>query len=148
GSGHVIEDASSIVCDSGVGILNAGWGCNCPPYAVSAKCCKPTANGCGPEGGIKYPEVWNGHNFKTACNGHDVCYGTCGKSKSSCDAQFWLDLVLTCNLDPACQSIAFIYYTAVSLEGQGAYREAQKRSCDCEQIGNRSSESLELIQQP
>ncbi len=34
-TGQVTEDGSSIVSDPGAGILTAGWGCNCPPYAVT-----------------------------------------------------------------------------------------------------------------
>jgi hypothetical protein len=37
-SGAVSKDGSTIVTDPGVGLSIAGWGCNCPPYAVSADC--------------------------------------------------------------------------------------------------------------
>jgi alpha-tubulin suppressor-like RCC1 family protein len=37
-SGHVIHDGSCIVTDPGVGLSVAGWGCNCPPYAVTGEC--------------------------------------------------------------------------------------------------------------
>ena len=37
-SGHVTDDGSTIVTDRGAGIDVAGWGCNCPPYAVTGEC--------------------------------------------------------------------------------------------------------------
>ena len=37
-SGSVTDDGTSIVTDPGSGIAVAGWGCNCPPYAVSGDC--------------------------------------------------------------------------------------------------------------
>ncbi|MEM7262428.1 MAG: hypothetical protein AAF488_10600, partial [Planctomycetota bacterium] len=37
-SGQVTEDGSCIESDPGTGISVAGWGCNCPPYAVAGDC--------------------------------------------------------------------------------------------------------------
>ncbi|MEM7244577.1 MAG: hypothetical protein AAF533_04500 [Acidobacteriota bacterium] len=37
-SGSVTDDGSCIVTDPGDGIAEAGWGCNCPPYAVAGDC--------------------------------------------------------------------------------------------------------------
>ncbi len=39
-SGHVTDDGSTIVTDAGGGLSIAGWGCNCPPYSVTANCKK------------------------------------------------------------------------------------------------------------
>ena len=39
-SGSVSTDGSSIETDPGSGISLAGWGCNCPPYAVTGDCIK------------------------------------------------------------------------------------------------------------
>ncbi len=36
-SGHVQDDSATIVTDPGAGLTVAGWGCNCPPYAVTGK---------------------------------------------------------------------------------------------------------------
>ncbi len=38
-SGSVSTDGSSISSDPGTGLSVSGWGCNCPPYSVSADCC-------------------------------------------------------------------------------------------------------------
>lgn len=37
-SGSVTEDGSTIVTDPDSGLTLAGWGCNCPPYAVTGDC--------------------------------------------------------------------------------------------------------------
>ena len=37
-TGHVTHDGACIVTDPGVGLTKAGWGCNCPPYAVAGEC--------------------------------------------------------------------------------------------------------------
>ncbi|MGE3312037.1 MAG: hypothetical protein AB7O66_18895, partial [Limisphaerales bacterium] len=37
--GHITNDGSTIVTDPGSGLTLAGWGCNCPPYAVTGECC-------------------------------------------------------------------------------------------------------------
>ncbi len=37
-SGSVSADGSTIHTDPGAGITTAGWGCNCPPYSVTADC--------------------------------------------------------------------------------------------------------------
>ena len=37
-TGHVSSDASTIMTDPGAGLNLAGWGCNCPPYAVTGDC--------------------------------------------------------------------------------------------------------------
>ena len=39
-SGHVVRDGSTILTDPEAGLRLAGWGCNCPPYSVTAECKK------------------------------------------------------------------------------------------------------------
>ncbi|MBS0198027.1 MAG: Ig-like domain-containing protein [Planctomycetes bacterium] len=65
-SGHVNADGSLIVTDPGSGLSIAGWGCNCPPYAVTADCCNM---GCVNEG-----ELSGGTVMSNASNGQ-VCPG-------------------------------------------------------------------------
>jgi len=49
GSGHVSEDGAEIRSDPGVGVEVAGWGCNCPPYAVTQDCKKCNIKIQGPD---------------------------------------------------------------------------------------------------
>ncbi len=37
-SGTVTADGAFIKSDTGSGLLNSGWGCNCPPYSATGEC--------------------------------------------------------------------------------------------------------------
>lgn len=109
-----------------------------------------TFNGCGPASGIDLG--WFGKreppdrplwlaDFAEACNHHDCCYGTCGKSKADCDSTFLEELLDACAINPAglvsgigamyCAQIAGIYFAAVAGGGADAYQVAQQDACDC-----------------
>jgi hypothetical protein len=47
--GSVCEDGSTIISDPGTGLTLAGWGCNCPPYAVTEDCKKCNVKVSGPD---------------------------------------------------------------------------------------------------
>ena len=105
-------------------------------------------NGCGAKGGRRFPQggpigLWF---FGSACDNHDICYGTCGNTKAACDAQFAKDLLAACDvfwnsmglnkanplawgLDFACREQAGDYVMAVQLLGDNAYKEAQNAAC-------------------
>lgn len=105
----------------------------------------PSFNGCGPENGVvAVPQrPLNVATFTPACNGHDVCYGTCNSSKSTCDSDFFDGMAAICVRDyPAtgvlsiigqglCLQLAATYATAVIVGGQGAFDTAQSEGCDC-----------------
>jgi RHS repeat-associated protein len=89
-------------------------------------------NGCGAAGGAQFPGNFGLWDFTPACNGHDICYGTCGSSKEDCDSQFLDDMLSICssyillpNLGSPCLGLATIYYSAVMAAGQDAYDSAQ-----------------------
>jgi hypothetical protein len=71
-TGHVSGDGASIITDPNAGITKAGWGCNCPPYSVTGKCC----TGCG-------DVCCDGVCCSSTCcaNGQTCCGGSC------CDGQ-------------------------------------------------------------
>lgn len=117
---------------------------------------KPKANGCGPAGwkGKLVPNkpFWIA-DFKSPCDAHDVCYGTCGNTKKDCDDEFLLDLKVQCFLEHmawlgvkpppkaqqklmekaynACVALAATYHAAVSKAGQKFFDAAQKEACKC-----------------
>ena len=100
---------------------------------------KPTANGCGPEKGIKVPDrpFWLA-DFKPACDFHDICYETCRVPKSICDRSFLRRMNAQCSAQYGsgvryrlCRGIAYDYYTAVATGGSGAYEAAQKLARQC-----------------
>ncbi len=73
--------------------------------------------------------------FRVACNEHDTCYDTFGKSKQECDKAFHNRMLGTCGRDHntwagrflkiACNGRADAYYTGVSEGGQDKYDKAQ-----------------------
>lgn len=98
----------------------------------------PSTNGCGPEGGTKFPgRIW-GADFATACDGHDVCYGTCNRDRTHCDKEFNDDMHAACAAEGIatylltnCTRIADTYFSAVALFGGDAYDAAQSDACTC-----------------
>lgn len=100
----------------------------------------PTYNGCGGAGSISVPGGGPLWNFTPACNGHDMCYGTCGASKNSCDAQFFIDMKTICDsyiglasLHTNCLIQAGIYYGVVaSSAGDSFYESGQDNGCKWE----------------
>ncbi len=75
--------------------------------------------------------------FTSACEEHNVCYGTCGASKGKCDQTFFTDLMSICNRrfllsDPnytTCQSLALAYWLGVQTLGDGAFEATQDGVC-------------------
>ena len=76
--------------------------------------------------------------FRVACNQHDQCYDTYGKSKQECDKAFELKMRDTCKRDhntflgsplrEKCLNIADAYYSAALKHGGPAYRDAQAKA--------------------
>ncbi|MBX3382416.1 MAG: hypothetical protein KF864_02800 [Phycisphaeraceae bacterium] len=97
-------------------------------------------NACGATGGwVKYVPVPNSHvaDFSACCNNHDLCWGTCGASKSMCDSVFDSCMAAVClNMNEPeplsrvlCMSISGWYYRAVRDFGGSAYANAQFHAC-------------------
>lgn len=123
---------------------------NAYPTSMGRLRSTPLANGCGAKGKTKFPAggpggIWT---FTPACDNHDVCYGTCGNSKSSCDRAFLRDMRSACRsfygtftwyekLNPialllrrACFHQANAYRNALkTFLAQGPYNRAQQAAC-------------------
>ena len=85
-------------------------------------------------------------SFKSPCDGHDWCYGTCGSDKDECDSLFYDALMTRCkgcwrrnfySWDPrgliwlaACNGAAGDYYLAVHLAGHLPHAKAQYTDCE------------------
>ena len=76
------------------------------------------------------------NQFRVACNEHDACYDTFGKSQQECDNSFHNRMLGICASDhntivgrrllrPACNARADAYYAGVRKGGAKAYRDAQ-----------------------
>lgn len=104
-----------------------------PALAAAGAACR-TSNGCGPQGGGRVVRDSLGTiDFTPACDAHDACYGTQGRSQEACDEAFLADMKGACRrafptvpLGVAqCYYIATDYYAAVWALGGSAYEEAQ-----------------------
>jgi hypothetical protein len=105
--------------------------------------CNPVPNGCGPNGWLSavVPECPLGLPcFTPACNGHDICYSTCGSDRRACDAAFYRDMLSICadSLAPGgrtyerCRDVAYIYWLAVDAFGQPYFAGGQQEVCACD----------------
>ena len=76
-----------------------------------------------------------------ACVNHDICYGTPGKTKDRCDAEFGAEIIASSMEGKGIYSAGFsllwsapvslVYEVGVRAGGQGAYEEAQKNGIIC-----------------
>lgn len=75
------------------------------------------------------------NQFKVACDEHDICYDTLGKSQQECDKAFHSRMLGICASDHntilgkplkiACNGRADAFYVAVRDHGEDAYKNAQ-----------------------
>ncbi|XKL63233.1 hypothetical protein PGB90_005597 [Kerria lacca] len=100
---------------------------------------EPKANGCGVPG-LNIPKYIPINKLEKCCNDHDICYGTCNKSKDKCDVKFRECLYKICSplkkfvseeITKGCKVVAKSLYTAVITMGCKYYLEAQKDACIC-----------------
>jgi RHS repeat-associated protein len=100
------------------------------------------ASSCGSENSAQFPNEFPGFSFESSCKNHDDCYDTCGKTKTSCDAQFLRDMLTECSRIPIllaivggqsrnCRNLAITYSSAVVTRGGDAYQDAQKSCKGC-----------------
>jgi hypothetical protein len=146
----------------------------CPVNAQSANCLSqgkallqlssPATNGCG--GAVTGTSFFDylttlfnaglgivGNDFKSCCNNHDMCWGTCSGGNDylfdRCNSQFFDCMLATCrqygsilqnasgspglasNPYEFCLSRASIFYSAVQGVGCGFYNSAQDIACTC-----------------
>ena len=98
------------------------------------------------------------NQFRVACNEHDACYDTYGKSKQECDKAFHKRMLGTCARDHntwverllriACNGRADVYYTGVLEHAQDAYDKAQAAAKPPQSIPSSSSSNAEAARSP
>lgn len=92
-----------------------------------------SANGCGPEGmAIDEPfQLWR------CCNGHDVCYASCGASFKYCENSFKKCMAKVCkhpinkNNSTECQEQADSFSSMTAIFGKGSHTAGMQGTCDC-----------------
>lgn len=125
-------------CCVDIGLIAKGAGLSyqymlehCPDYTYRTNFI-PSPNGCS-----NPIEVGANDFFYICCNGHDIGYATCKKSKSSSDSEFLFCMSGECltNADvleiPSCLIAAVLFHDAVALFGTPAYENAQAQACQC-----------------
>ncbi|XP_014678219.1 PREDICTED: group XIIA secretory phospholipase A2-like isoform X2 [Priapulus caudatus] len=99
----------------------------------------PKPNGCGSFG--VQVNFLNFPAFSHCCNGHDICYGTCGKERIICDTEFGDCLYDICRQQRiqteqqddkiTCATTADLMYGGTLTLGCKAYEDAQREACLC-----------------
>lgn len=74
-------------------VIRASLPANCDlnnpaPMVPPDGCSSPAPDGLGPVFSAGYQTI-----FKAACDAHDICYGTLGSSKYSCDAALEINMI-------------------------------------------------------
>lgn len=93
---------------------------------------------CGAEGDWRsnlIPDTWGKAKLYRACQRHDDCYSTLGKTRSSCDQAFKGDMFAECksaygwaDVVSGCRPAAVGYYEAVVAYGAPYYEAAQEEA--------------------
>merc|ERR1712227_718343 len=116
------------------GGYGGGGGPVCPDGQIPVK--KPAyrvwGNGCG-TGGL---QVSSEFNFTDCCTyTHDVCYGTCGMEKGTCESLFGECMQKVCKEQHGdskeCQQNSGMYTMGTTMMGGGAFKDSQVEACDC-----------------
>lgn len=93
---------------------------------------------CGADGDWRsnlIPDTWGKAKLYKACQNHDECYSTLGRSRSSCDHEFKGDMFTECKRAygqydslSGCRPAAITYYEAVVAYGAPYYERAQEEA--------------------
>lgn len=95
---------------------------------------KGDSYGCGPMGMNVDPllKILQRDQIVPCCEGHDLCYRTCNKSRSHCDCIFYDCIVQQCTkripLSIDCFIYATQFYTLVRVGGTPSYTSDQRES--------------------
>jgi Glucodextranase, domain B/Carboxypeptidase regulatory-like domain len=90
-----------------------------------------------PPDGITCAEKKQAPSFFPPCAAHDVCYQTCNSDRDACDQLLGRKIRDLCEVltDPWCQIECYkwanTYETGVAVLAEGAYKDDQKKACQC-----------------
>jgi RHS repeat-associated protein len=89
---------------------------------------------CGAEGGVTFPNEFDGISIQNVCQRHDECYDKCcGVSKEACDLRWLDDIKHNCGYQPRCLLAGYFYYRAFKRFGTDPFLDgrANCRSGKC-----------------
>lgn len=135
----VLFVAAAVLMSSAAALRSSGgggcsWTCPRGLQAIANPKHVPSSNGCGNSVvKVKANSAWS---FEPCCNGHDICFDTCGQKKEDCDSQFGTCMESVCENLPAaerkqCGSQAQMFLMGGSVFGCNSYMESQKNACLC-----------------
>ncbi len=94
-------------------------------YLPSPPSNAPAGSGCGDENtDCIVPDF-----YPESCRAHDSCYGNPAKTKTQCDIEFFMDMVIESGPTPNVLGPA-LYLAGVSVGGNPAYNKAQNAAND------------------
>merc|ERR1712098_319516 len=114
-------------CDEGFTCSNGATPAEDPNYTADS-------NGCGPSA---FPIAGPSFGFESCCEEHDICYGSCGTSRTQCDNDFYSCMYCICQdegnfLDREfCEELACSYYELVDEFGCFSFNGGQEDACIC-----------------
>ena len=84
----------------------------------------------------KSKAAWEAFGIEQCCHEHDVCYGTCGKPKKTCDRKLVECMTRKCGggggvEGEACMNAARHMEEYSQVAGCGEYKRLQTDGCDC-----------------
>jgi hypothetical protein len=74
------------------------------------------------------------YDFTNCCNKHDLCYGTCGSDKATCDQEFKACANRQCSREEKkaeCRSTVSYYMIGLKMVECPMFTSAQEAACDC-----------------
>ncbi|ORX99444.1 hypothetical protein K493DRAFT_109986 [Basidiobolus meristosporus CBS 931.73] len=111
----------------------------CPvdtPYLISVPNSPASSpNGCGP---ALISGIVPNFDFKTCCDQHDICYGSCNSTKTLCDNTFHSCMKNVCvakeeNSDSFCAGVADLYFEALNNKlSCSIYKSSILKRCQCQ----------------
>jgi hypothetical protein len=112
-------------------ILSTGIFAQTADYAFSAvrREAESFVNGCGPADMPKFSAMlnkWSSNYTRSACNQHDIAYGTLGVSKSEADNNLYRALEI--DAWTAVPVVASVFWSFVRGGGESSYASAQRES--------------------
>lgn len=127
-------------------LFQCSYSCSNGGYPIPRAGYIPTPNGCGTDSTMFTKELAKFlPSVNECCSAHDVCYGSCGKSKASCDNKFRKCLNDVCSVakevakavgskfdvKDMCEVAGNSLFTIVASTGCTAYKAAQNEACFC-----------------
>jgi len=104
--------------------------------AVKNEAYTPSATGCSSKGGSA-ASMRDCPYLTGCCNAHDICYGTFGQSKSTCDATFKsctkrTPVDMSTSIQSKCKRTGSEMWYRVNRRGCAAYRRGQSAATICQ----------------